>query len=352
MRKYLRNITVGAALLLLAGSCTDKFEEYNTNQYQIHDADPATLMKSMIETIVNIQQNDSQMQDQMVGQLGGYLCCSNTWSGTNFSTFNQSDAWNATPWNTPFEKIYGNFFQIQEATNSTGHYYAFACMIRAITMLRVADCYGPMPYSQVKKGNFYVSYDTQEQVYTSILSDLANAADVLYNYYVETNGNAPLGANDPVFDGNYSGWAKLANSMRLRVAMRISGTWPGIAQEAAEAAVTHKAGLIESNSDNAMLSCGTQSNPYQLAAVSWGDLRVNANIVDYMNAYGDPRMPKFFNKSTLAGKTDKYVGMRTGDADFKKADAAGFSIPAYTATSKLMVFCAAETAFLLSLIHI
>lgn len=40
MRKYLRNITVGAALLLLAGSCTDKFEEYNTNQYQIHDADP------------------------------------------------------------------------------------------------------------------------------------------------------------------------------------------------------------------------------------------------------------------------------------------------------------------------
>ena len=319
MRKYLRNITVGAALLLLAGSCTDKFEEYNTNQYQIHDADPATLMKSMIETIVNIQQNDSQMQDQMVGQLGGYLCCSNTWSGTNFSTFNQSDAWNATPWNTPFEKIYGNFFQIQEATNSTGHYYAFACMIRAITMLRVADCYGPMPYSQVKKGNFYVSYDTQEQVYANILSDLANAADVLYNYYVETNGNAPLGANDPVFDGNYSGWAKLANSMRLRVAMRISGTWPGIAQEAAEAAVTHKAGLIESNSDNAMLSCGTQSNPYQLAAVSWGDLRVNANIVDYMNAYGDPRMPKFFNKSTLAGKTDKYVGMRTGDADFKKA---------------------------------
>lgn len=133
--------------------------------------------------------------------------------------------------------------------------------------------------------------------------------------------------------------------MRLRVAMRISGTWPGIAQEAAKAAVTHKAGLIESNSDNAMLSCGTQSNPYQLAAVSWGDLRVNANIVDYMNAYGDPRMPKFFNKSTLAGKTDKYVGMRTGDADFKKADAAGFSIPAYTATSKLMVFCAAETAF-------
>ena len=192
MKNYLKHITLGAALLMLAGGCTDKFEEYNTNQYQIHEADPATLMKSMIETIVNIQQNDSQMMDQMVGQLGGYLCCSNTWSGTNFGTFNPSDAWSAGPWNTPFEKIYGNFFQIQEATNSTGHYYAFACMIRAITMLRVADCYGPLPYSQVKKGNFYVAYDSQEEVYKHILEDLANAASVLYDYYVGNPYSVPV----------------------------------------------------------------------------------------------------------------------------------------------------------------
>ena len=59
------------------------------------------------------------------------------------------------------------------------------------------------------------------------------------------------------------------------------------------------------------------------------------------------------DRSTLAGKTDKYVGMRTGDADFKKADAAGFSIPAYTATSKLMVFCAAAVSYThLVLVHL
>lgn len=104
MKKYLRNITVGTALVLVAGSCTGNFEEYNTNQFQIHEADPSTLMKSMIETIVNIQQNDSQMMDQMVGQLGGYLTCANVWSGTNFGTFNQSDAWNAGPWNTNSRK--------------------------------------------------------------------------------------------------------------------------------------------------------------------------------------------------------------------------------------------------------
>lgn len=344
--KYFGNILLCAALALTTGSCTGEFEKYNTNQYQIHEADPGTLMKSMIETIVNIQQNDSQMMDQMVGQLGGYLVCSNVWGGTNFGTFNQSDAWNAIPWNTNFEKIYSNFFQVQAATNSSGHYYAFARLIRAINMLRVADLYGPMPYSQVKKGNFYVAYDDQETVYRNILDDCANAADILYNYYKDTNGNAPLASVDPVYEGNYAKWAKLANSMRLRVAIRISSAFPELAKENAEAAAKHEAGLIESNDDNAMMDCGTQSNPYYLAASSWGDLRVNACIVDYMNGYNDPRRPKYFNPSTFSGHTTDYEGMRTGEAGFAKSDVAGYSLPAYTAGSKLLVFCAAETSFL------
>ena len=83
-----------------------------------------------------------------------------------------------------------------------------------------------------------------------------------------------------------------------------------------------------------------------MAAVSWGDLRVNANIVDYMNGYGDPRMSKYFNHSTFTGHTQEYVGMRSGEDGFAKSDVAGYSIPAITGTSKLLVFCAAETAFL------
>lgn len=346
MRKKCENIVTLIVLLLLAGSCTSKFDEYNTNQYQIHQADPATLMKSMIETIVHVQQNASQMEEQMVGQLGGYFTCSNTWTGENFGTFNQNDGWNAGPWNTNFENIYGNFFQVQEATHSNGHYYAFARLIRAITMLRVADCYGPMPYSQVKKGNFYVPYDTEKQVYEHILDDFAQAADVLYNFYKESNGATPLGNNDPVFRGNYLNWAKLANSMRLRVAIRISSAYPDIAKENAEAAVHQTAGMIEGNSDNAMMDCGLQSNPYYLASVSWGDLRSNANIVDYMKGYQDPRISKYFNTSTFPNHTNEYEGMRSGEAKFEKKNVEGYSIPAFVVDSKLLVFCAAETAFL------
>lgn len=343
MRKYIKNIVAGMLLLLVAVSCTDDFNDYNTNPYQIHEADSPTLLKPMIERIVNIQQNDSQMFDQMVGGLGGYLICSNTWSGTNFATFNQSDNWNAIPWNNSFEKIYGNYFRIEEATGGVGHYYAFAKMIRAITMFRVVDTYGPMPYSQVKKGNFYTAYDTEKQVYENILADLSNAADVLYAYHISTNGFAPLEGNDPVYDGNYLKWAKLANSMRLRAAIRISAAFPEMAQENAENAVSHQAGFIELNVDNAMMDCGAQTNPYYLASVSWGDLRVNANIVDYMKGYNDPRMPEYFEPS---GFNQQYEGMRPGEANFQKDEVSGYSLPKFKADAPLLVFCAAETAFL------
>ncbi|NMA73898.1 MAG: SusD/RagB family nutrient-binding outer membrane lipoprotein [Bacteroidales bacterium] len=343
MKIYIKNILTGILLLLLVGSCTDEFNKYNTNPYQIPEADPPTLLKPMIERLVNIQQNDSQMFDQMVGQLGGYFVCSNSFSGTNFGTFNQSDDWNAVPWNNSFEKIYGNFFRVEEATNSMGHYYAFAKMIRAIAMLRVVDCYGPMPYSQVKKGNFYTAYDTEKQVYENILDDLANAADVLFAFHTSSSGFAPLEGHDPVFDGNYLKWVKLANSMRLRVSIRISTAYPDLAKQNAENAVTHEGGLLEANSDNAMLDCGAQTNPYNLASVSWGDLRVNANIVDYMKGYEDPRMSEYFEPSTFNGN---YEGMRSGENGFDKSDVSDYSLPNYTGSSKLLVFCAAETAFL------
>ena len=109
-----------------------------------------------------------KMQDQMVGQLGGYLCCSNTWSGTNSAHSIRVMPGMLPPGTLRLKKYMETFSKYKKRQILRDIIYAFACMIRAITMLRVADCYGPMPYSQVKKGNFYVSYDTQEQVYTSI----------------------------------------------------------------------------------------------------------------------------------------------------------------------------------------
>ena len=170
-----------SALLLLAvlvsAGCTKNFERYNTDPYAVTSADPTILLPTMLDALMYVQQNDSQMIDQMVGTYGGYFTLSNRWQGQNFDTFNQSDDWNAGPYNTPFIDIYTNFFEIEDYTSSSGHFYAIARLIRAAAMMRVADCYGPIPYSQIMDGKMYVAYDSNEDVYLHIIDDLKQALD-------------------------------------------------------------------------------------------------------------------------------------------------------------------------------
>lgn len=331
--------------LLLIGSlagCTERFEEYNTDSYAPGTVDPTMVLPTMIDAMMYVQQNDSQMVDQMVGSLGGYFTCSNRWGGQNFDTFNPSADWNQIPYNTMFVDVYGNLFEVEASSQGSGHWMAIANLIRAAVMIRVADIYGPIPYSQVMKGLMYVPYDTNEDVYKNIISHLQNSASTLYTYSQTYPASKPMGTSDPIYAGDYALWARLANSLTLRVAIRTNN------KEAALEAIAHEAGMIENNAQNAMMSPGIQGNPYQLASVSWGDLRVNASIVDYMSGYKDPRLSAYFTKSTFAGHTDQYVGMRSGEADFAKNDVAAYSLPNLTSSAPLPVFVAAETQFLLA----
>lgn len=337
MKNIIKITCLTLAVYCMTG-CTDNFEKYNSDRYAIYTAEPSVLIPSMIESLMYVQQNNSQMIDQMVGSLGGYFTLSNRWGGQNFDTFNASDNWNAIPYNKMFEGIYVNFFEIERSTQGSGHYYAMARLLRGAAMMRVTDCYGPIPYSQVAYGEFYTEYDTAEEVYKNIIEDLSAAASTLYAYSQINPAARPLAGNDPVYDGNYEGWARLANSLTLRAAIR-SGN-----REAAESACSHPAGLIETNAQNAMMSPGVQGNPYQLASASWGDLRINASIVDYMTGYNDPRCESYFQYSTFV--SSRYIGMRAGTAEFDKSAVAGYSLPNIQSGTSLPVFMAAETYFL------
>ena len=321
--KIFANAAVIGGLVAVAG-CTKNFPEYNTDQYALRAESPALIIPSMIETMMYAQQNSSQMADQMVGSLGGYFTNVNRWQGANYDTFNVSDGWNTSVYDQAFQGVYSNYFKVDKAAS----------------MMRVTDCYGPIPYSQVKDGDMYVAYDSGEDVYRNIIDDLLSAADVLYQYSVQV-GASPIGTSDAIYSGNYANWAKLGVSMAMRAAMRA-----GFEDEFVRA-MNSECGYIDENSENALLDPKSQGNPYQLASSSWGDIRINASITDYMNGYNDPRMPFYFTAATDGDVT--YQGIRMGQAaNFNKSSSAAFSQPNFLTSTKLPVFVAAETQFLLA----
>ena len=311
-----------------------------------HSLNPPMLFATMITTGINVQQNDNQMIDQMVaGPFSGYLTMANSWGGSNFNTFNQTESWNQIPFNTPFEKFYSNYFKLETATGGKGHYWAMAKLLRVNTMLRVTDCYGPIPYSQVANGKTAVAYDSQEDVYKHMFEDLDYVIQMLGEFVDEVGGLKPLEGYDPVYNGDYNKWMRFANSLKLRLAVRISNVSPELARTKAEEAVKSTRGLIDTNDNNAYVGVGAEPNPLWLVASSWGEIRINATIASYMKGYSDPRSAVYFTTSKLGGDSP-YMGMRSGLEGVKPATYSGYSMPNYEQKDDMLMFCAAETAFL------
>lgn len=341
----MKKIIKYSLLSLMAGgivACTGNFEEYNSDRYAPANITPDIVLPTMINAILYTQQNDAQMVEGMIGQLGGHFSQTNRWGGQNFDTYNQSEGWNQEFYKLAFRDIYGNYFKVQQYTDNAGHWMAMANLVRAAAMARVSDTYGPIPYSQVKNGMMYVPYDDHREFYKTIIADLEAAATTLYSYSQELPDSRPLGSGDLIYGGDYALWARFANSMALRVAVRTAD------EAAVQAIVAHPAGLIESNAHNAMKDPGAESNPYYLHSASWGELRVNAAIVDYMNGYNDPRRSAYFTLASISGHNRQYYGMPSGHASYTMSTAQGYSMPNFTATSKQPVFTAAETQFLLA----
>jgi hypothetical protein len=91
------------------------------------------------------------------------------------------------------------------------------------------DCFGDIPYSEAFKGApeaggiLKASYDAQSDIYPKILDNLKAVADS----WADGLGSDDLGEGDFLYDGKVEKWQKFCNSLRLRVAMRISGVYSG-----------------------------------------------------------------------------------------------------------------------------
>lgn len=166
----------------------------------------------------------------------------------------------------------------------------------------LVDTFGDVPYSQAINAEEFPSpvYDDAATIYADLISRLnAVGADL-------GAGQGFSGA-DILYNGNMGNWDKFANSLQLRLAMRLSDVNPALSKSTAEAAIA--AGVFESNADNAELvyqNNPPRTNPLWVDLVQSGraDYLPAATIVDAMNDLEDPRRATYFFNETV----DEYIG--------------------------------------------
>jgi len=133
-------------------------------------------------------------------------------------------------------------------------------------------------------------YDSEQELYNIWFSEL----DEINSVFSANTDYAGLSKFDQVYKGDMTMWIKYVNSLRLRLAMRISNVDPALAKTQGEKAMNDPGGLIMTNAENMMLSL--QGNVFGPAVIcyGWDDTRMSASMESILIGYEDNRIHSYY----------------------------------------------------------
>ena len=194
------------------------------------------------------------------------------------------------------------------ASGTIANQKAVAQLLMVWEFQNLTDTWGDIPYSEALKDVTITQpkYDKQSDIYPSLLARLDSAIALIDISKADLQG-------DLIYNGDMTKWLKFANSLKLRVAIRMADRNPSLAgQKIAEAAP----GAFASNADNALfpyISATPNCNPLYFDRVVNGrtDFCAANTIVDIMKTLNDGRLGIYFDP-TAADTTVNYVGRPFG----------------------------------------
>lgn len=194
------------------------------------------------------------------------------------------------------------------------NYKGVALVLRSWIYTLLTDNFGDVPYKQSIKIDQYLTpaYDPQKEVYEGLLADLKTAQAAL-----DPNGKAIAG--DIIYNNNISLWKKFANSLRLRIALRIADQEPETSKQVITDIQNEGGSFISNNSEIAKLAYfnSPNQNPISNYFDTRDDYRISKTIIDKLIQLQDPRLSIYAAKtqtSTPAGYVGLPNGLLVGDA--------------------------------------
>ena len=367
MKSIIKYTFLGALTLMAATACTDNFEDINTNP---HEATEDMLEKDGLKTGSFFSQMVVRMipftaggvQDDSYGSTGsyqhfqglnadwysGYIGATGTWkSSVHNGCYSFSQEWGNSMYKQCFTQIMPAWQNLAKNAIEMNQpqVKALGDVVKVLAMHRVTDYYGPIPYTSFKQGNVNAKFDSQETIYKRFFEELDSAIDVLTPY--AQSGAKIMSKYDYVYEGDALKWTKLANTLRLRLALRVVYVDPTLAKTEGEKSAASPVGFLEAASDDAEIVSTAISlmNPLYEQAYSWGEERMSATMDSYLNGLKDPRLSKYFKEAADGG----YHGVRQGaDVNADKDSYRGSKISNLnlTAISPIYLMKASESYFL------
>lgn len=322
--KKIFTIFVTASLVFCTESCVKDFYNRNTNPEQAteqmleHDnlrtgSYVAQMMANVLPSYQRGENEYGSASYQVVQGLTGNIF-SNYEAASNpgFHQTNEynlvADGWTKALFEDAFVRAIAPWTELNRLREESPADVALGDILKVAALHRVTDAYGPIPYSQLGSGAIHLSYDKQQEVYPAMFADLDKGIEALESLL--NGGTATYMADyDNVFYGDVAKWIQFANTLRLRLALRVAYADEALYQAEAAKAMACPEGFLEAD---AALHPGAGAWEYPIFVIEYnfndGDAKPGATIVTYMNSYNDPRRAVYFTK----GSDGDYHGVRMG----------------------------------------
>lgn len=298
----MKNILISSLILLALiglGSCDKGFDKMNINPIALTAVEPAYQLNTAIVNTAPSYGNlsyETTIVKQMITPFSGQG------SAANFNQDNRSVA--SGNWNSLYQNNIKELTDVIVKTKdipTKSNLYHMARIWKAYSFMILTDTYGDIPYSQAGKnyleGISAPIYDTQESVYSAILTELESASAAL-------DATKAKVSTDLLYDGDVTKWKRFGFSLLLRASMRLSKVNPAKSAEYVAKAVA--GGLMQSNADNAIIRHNPNfSNPIgsQLNGGQSAFFYLAEDFVDFLKKTNDPR---------LEAIAVRYVGATSG----------------------------------------
>lgn len=319
-----RNIIKTIGLFCIAGmvmGCTGDYDKINTDPTGLTDGDPGYILPYMMEQGSRMGSWEYQVGDNLHTNLyAQYFANSAAYFNSDNYTF-KSDWVTDGFWNSYYVGVLKQFKNVKEIVVEKPQYDNIYQVMRIFTArctAQTTDMFGDIPYTEAATGASNAKYDSQKSIYADLFKELTEAVTAL-NEHKDAAAQVKLSTTqDLVYQGDLSKWIRLANSLRLRYALRLAYVDAATAKKEAEAALKAPGGLLSGNADNAgVYISGTGSNGFPLFQISgWGEFAMSKTMENMLKQTGtvlDPRTTLWFGHtpgSTAAAP--KFQGVANG----------------------------------------
>ncbi|CDF79694.1 SusD-like protein [Formosa agariphila KMM 3901] len=304
----MKKLIIITVLVLSLGSCDKGYEELNVNPTKPTQLEPATKLTfiqlytggsnyvaCLFWNVIHLMQNIQHLND------------------TSYVSFLYQEGNTHQFFEEQFSNTVKNIIDLEAQLESSEDPTAIADLAiariqKVLIFSRITDLYGDIPYTEAGLGFLngirFPKYDKQSDIYLDMLATLEASALTL-----ETAGSNSYGSADLLFAGDNFKWQKFANSLMLRLAMRMVKVDNSASESWASKAIS--GGVMTSNDDiaftkyeNSANDGGPNVNPLTKSFTSRGvnQIKISKTFLDFMKDRNDPRVSVLC--STVDGNTD------------------------------------------------